>query len=327
MITHILRRSILSLFAATLLSIAYPANSFAQTPQEPAATPAKTTLAVLPFQERGREVEELGGKVADLLLKDLLLDSDLFLVDRQDLKKVLEEQELGKAGLTTPESAARVGQLTGAKVLISGSVFQVGDKLYVVAKLVGTETSRVAGASVKGKPTDDLDQLVTELSRQVVTELRKKEAELIAAPARRDDRIAAIRKSMTGEARPSIWIDVTERHVGQPSVDPAAATELASLLTDLGFTVIDRQAGTKSDADVLLVGEGLSQHAAKNGNLTSVKARVELKAVERTTGRLIASDRQVSIAVDSAELIAAKTALQDSASSLAARIIPRLTKP
>jgi hypothetical protein len=40
--------------------------------------------------------------------------------------------------------------LTGAKVLVTGRVFKTDTELFIVAKIIGTETSRVYGELVKG---------------------------------------------------------------------------------------------------------------------------------------------------------------------------------
>jgi hypothetical protein len=121
-----------------------------------------------------------------------------------------------------------------------------------------------------------------------------------------------------------VYINVEERHVGQATIDPAAETELALYCTELGFKVIDPDEGDKDDADVLLIGEGFSEFAARHGNLISVKSRLEVKAVERKTGRVLAIDRQVTVAVDLTEQIAGKTALQDAAANIADRLLPKI---
>ena len=63
----------------------------------------------------------------------------------------------------------------------------------------------------------------------------------------------------------------------------------------------------------------------RKGNLQSCRARIEIKAREVTSGKIISVDRQTSVAVDLAEHIAAKTALQNGAGELAERLIPKLT--
>ena len=285
------------------------------------------TLAVFPFQERGKEVKDLGSKVTDLMFANLVANPQVYLVERDEIKKLLEELEVSQAGLADPKQSTRVGQLTGAKILVTGSVFQVGDKTYVVAKIIGTETSRVVGASVKGRVSDDLGTLVEQLAKNVGAEIQAQGVQLVAKPETVEDRVAAIAKSIGSDTvKPAVYIDVSERHIGQTVPDPAVETELEKLCTDLGFKVIDRKSGDKSDAQIVITGEGFSQFAARHNNLVSVKARLELKAVDRKSGRVLATDRQTAISVDLAELIASKEALQEAAADIATRLLPAMVK-
>lgn len=281
-------------------------------------------VAIFPFSERGADVKDLGTQTSDLLFANLVNDTNLFLVDREDVKKMLDEQELNLSGLVNPDATTAVGHLTGAKILVTGSVLQSGDKLYLIAKIIGTETSRVFGAVAKGDVGDDLDTLAERLADDVAKTIKDKAESLVAAPRTRDDVVAALKKSLGKGQRPTVFIDIAERHVGQATLDPAAATEISLLCKELGFTVIDSQEGSKRDADLLIVGEGLSEFAARHGNLVSVKARLEIKAVERDGGRLVAVDRQVSVAVDLMEQIAGKSALQSAAAEIAERLLPKI---
>ncbi len=283
-------------------------------------------VAILPFQERGRDTAELGGQVTDLLFAQLVVNPDIYLVEREDIKKLFDEQELNLSGLVNPAQATQVGYLTGAKIIVTGSVLVVGDKLYLVAKIIGTETSRVLGASAKGKVDDDLDGLVESLAEDVATTISEQAKKLVAEPVTHEDRVGAIAEDLGKGDRPTVWIDIPERHVGQTTIDPAAQTELALICTELGFEVIDRKEGNRNAADVLLIGEGFSQFASRHGNLISVKARLEVKALDRATGKVLAVDRQVSVAVDLAEQIAGKTALQEAAATIAGRLLPKIVK-
>jgi len=64
----------------------------------------------------------------------------------------------------------------------------------------------------------------------------------------------------------------------------------------------------------------------QKGNLQSCRARVEIKVRDAATGKIIAEDRQTSVAVDLAENVAAKSALQNAADDLAERIIPQVVQ-
>lgn len=283
--------------------------------------------AVLPFQQRGRDVSERATQVTDLLFAELVTRPELYLVERAELNKILDEQQLSLAGMIDPKSANRVGHLTGAKVLVTGSVMEVNDKLYLVAKIIGTETSRVLGTSVKGNVDGDLGDLVEQLGIKVAKTISDRASEIVAATVSRDDTVTALKKLVGKRAkRPSVFISVTERHVGQATIDPAAQTELMLIFRELGFDVIDPVAGQRSDAKVLILGEGLSEFASRIGDFQSVKARLEIKAIDQSTGKVLAADRHVAMAVDLTEQIAGKSALQEAAAEIAMRVLPSLVK-
>jgi TolB-like protein len=281
-------------------------------------------VAVLPFSERGQEVAEQGQQVTDLMFANLVINPELFLVDRADLETVLEEQELSLSGAVKSDEAVQVGQLTGAKVLVTGSVMQVGSSRYVIAKIIGTETSRVLGASVKGLVSDELDGLVEQLAEKVGVSITERAGELVAKQVTREDRIAALTKKLGKGKRPALSISIPEEHVGQVTVDPAAETEMTVFATESGFKVFDTKSGGTAKSDIRIVGEAFSEFSGRRGNLISVKARLEVKAIDRASGRILASDRQVTVAVDLAEQIAAKTALQEAGARIAERMLVKL---
>src|SRR3954453_5262499 len=114
-----------------------------------AAAPAPLTLAILDFESREDALKDLGPKIANLLNAHLSTDANLILVERTELDKALGEQELGISGTVSTDTAAKIGHLTGAKVIITGRAFKVDKDLMIVVKVIGTETSRVYGEMVK----------------------------------------------------------------------------------------------------------------------------------------------------------------------------------
>jgi len=293
----------------------------------PAAGPGAASLyptALLPFQERGAEVRDQAAKVTELLFA--LLSVDLNLVDRADIDKALGELETSASGLVDQSQAVRVGQLTGARILITGSIMKVEKKTYLVAKIIGTETSRVVGASVKGDEQNSLDGLVEQLAARITETANARAGELVAKPAKPEDRVAALKEKLGDAKRPLLAITVTERHVGQATIDPAAQTELILLCRETGFEVIDSKVGRIEKADIIIEGEGFSEFALRRGNLVSVKARVEVKARDTATDRILAVDRQNAIVVDLTEQNAGKAALEKAAAEIAERLLPKLVK-
>lgn len=80
-------------------------------------------VAVFNFESHDEAVRGLGPKVSDLIDANLSAEPNIITVERAELNKVLGEQELGLSGTVNPDTAAKVGNLTGAKVLVTGRVF------------------------------------------------------------------------------------------------------------------------------------------------------------------------------------------------------------
>jgi hypothetical protein len=96
------------------------------------------------------------------------------------------------------------------------------------------------------------------------------------------------------------------------------------MLQQCGFTVVDGLSTNKPAIEI--TGEALSEFGMRKGNLVSCRARIEIKAREVASGKILLLDRQTSVAVDLAEHIAAKTALQNGADELAERVLPKLVQ-
>jgi len=280
------------------------------------------TVAVFDFESKDEAVRDLGPKVATIINAALSAEPSVITVERAELEKILSEKELGLSGTVSPETAAKVGHLTGAKVLVTGRVFKVDKDTMVVAKVIGTETSRVYGEMVKGGPSASIADLATDLAKKIGATVAAKGDTLVAKVESHENRISRIKQSLKKEKLPVVAIRIAERHFGGPTIDPAAETELSKVLQECGFSLTDAKSDTKPDIEI--EGEALSELGMRKGNLTSCKARVEIKVRQREGGKLLVVDRQTSVAVDLSEQLAAKTALQNAGMDLAERIAPKI---
>lgn len=293
-------------------------------PAGAAAAAAPLTVAVLDFKTTGSVSNELGSQSATLLNAMLSAEPDLILVERAELKQLLSEQELGLSGTVNSATAAKVGQLTGAKVLVTGRVFKAGKEQFLVAKVLSTETSRVYGSIAKGGADATISDLVTELSVKVGEVLREKGGTLVAKVLTQADLVAKIKAAIGDGQRPLLSIKIPEVHFGTPTVDPAAETEIGLIAAKCGFKLVDEKSSERARFEI--TGEAFSERGIRLGNLISCKARVEIKVRDRSTGRLAVVDRQTTVAVDLSEQIAAKNALQSAGAKLAERILVAIGK-
>jgi TolB-like protein len=289
------------------------------------ATPQDVlTVAVFDFDSKDEAVSGLGPKVATLVNANLSAEPQIITVERAELEKVLGEQELGLSGTVNPDSAAKIGQLTGAKVLVTGRVFKADDQTIIVAKVIGTETSRVYGEMVQGPPTKTIVDLSSDLAKKIASVVSEKSDTLLAKAETREERIAKIKQALAGKILPVVSVKMNEKHYGPYIIDPAVQTELSVILQQCGFTLADNDSTNKPAIEI--TGDAFSAYGMQKGNLISCKSRIEIKIRDITTGNILAVDRQTSVGVDIAEQTAAKTAIENAADVLAERVIPKLGK-
>ena len=291
--------------------------------QGKSANPARR-IDDVPRIKEDENKSDLGQKVSTMLFAELAASPTLVLVEREEIDKVIDELELSLSRIIDPASANQIGRMTGAKVLISGSVMRVESSLYVIAKIIGTETTRVLGASAKGPIEDGITPLVEKVAKDIAIAIEQRSQSLLPKVKSEAERIELIRTKIAGMERPTVSIKVSELHFSRRAIDPAAETELSLIFKELGFTVLDSATEEGKKADVELTGEGMAEFAIRRKNLVSVKARVEIKATDKRSKQVLAADRQSTMAVDLTEIIAGKSALQQAALEIAERIIPKL---
>ena len=275
------------------------------------------TVAVLPFEARGRQAEneQAGKSVADLLFVSLLENGGIDLVERADLDKALNELHLSAVGLTSPESQLQLGRLVGAKILISGSLFETGGKKYVVAKVIGTETSRVLGCSVNGR--GEYADLAPELAKKVAKVLEKDVDKLL--PAKITERSALDKLSeVRGNGR-TVYLSISE-DIQVSAPDPASEIELKKLLLALGFEVVD----TRSKAAFAIICEAVASNAGQYQKFNSASARVELSIYSGKDNKLLAAGAVKETVASATYIVAAKDAIAQATLRLAGQLLTHI---
>ncbi len=263
------------------------------------------SVAVLNFQDGSRELEGVGTSVSALLQVQLTIHSGAMLVERAELNEVLAEQELTLSDAVTPAQAAKVAQLTGAEVLISGRVFNVQDRVHLVAKVISSSTSRVFGATASYDNGEPLDGAVEKLATDVAKILKDRNADLRGGASleeRTNAEVAALLKDKPGK---KFYIHIPESIIRVIVPDPAAQTEIAGMLEAAGW----KSVATAEEAEIIIRGEAFAETAIRRGNLWFTRARLEF-TVTNSKGEVLKTDRIVSGNVDLAQAVGAKGALQ-----------------
>jgi hypothetical protein len=283
---------------------------------------APLTVAVIDFAASDEKLKAMTEEAPILLSAALSSSPQVWMVERESIDKILAEQTLKLSGLTDPTNVVSTGRLLGAKVLVTGRVIHSGNNVNVVAKIMSTSTSRVFGETVKASDSGSLEPAMTELSEKIAKLLVAHRAVFDPVMPKREDRIARLREALHGKKLPSVSISIPEESLPRPVVDPAVETEFGKIVLELGGTVIDAKSG--QTPDIRISGEAFSQLGTRRGQLIAARARIEIKATRVADGTVMAIDRETGVAVDIADAVAGKTALQETALTLAERVLPQL---
>ena len=273
------------------------------------------TVAVLPFESRDRQAAstDTGKSVAELLNVALMESGNADMVERAELDAALNELQLSAVGLTSKDSQVKLGRFIGAKILITGSLFKSGSKNFVIVKIIGTETSRVLGASASG--TEDFTDLVPMLAPKVSAILEKQSAKLLPKEQNGETVSAQLKKTVQGKQR-KVFVSVKE-DIAVTVPDPAAETELKKLLLALDFQVVN----TREEADFAVIGEAVAANAGNFHKFTSASARLELSVYNKDK-KLLATGAARETLAGGTYIIAAKEAIAQTALKLAGDFFP-----
>lgn len=115
------------------------------------ATPCaakQINILVHPFENTGdKEYSWISAGITDTVITDLTSIRDISVVSNQDRKKVLEELKLTQSGLVEEDKIIKIGKLTGAQVIFTGSYLVSGNRIRVHARLVNVETGKVENST------------------------------------------------------------------------------------------------------------------------------------------------------------------------------------
>lgn len=154
----------------------------------------------------------------------------------------------------------------------------------------------------------------------------------------------ALKVFLAGKGDPRVVVIIPEVILRRTVPDPASQTEIARVLVNAGYRVVDdaqtrelaqreivrngqldaqalRDIATRFRADVLITGEAFAEEKGAVLGQRGYSARLELKAVDLASGQVFFSDAYTSTGLGMTDAVAGKTALQNTA-QLAAPALP-----
>lgn len=121
-------------------------------------------VTVLDFMDLQGNTTELGRYLAEQVTVDFVMAKrDFSVLDRANLKRILDEHKLTTTGLVNPENAKKLGMFAGVDAMIFGTIVPGGGNVSVVVKVITTESAEVVGGA---KTKFKIDETVQKLLEQ-----------------------------------------------------------------------------------------------------------------------------------------------------------------
>ncbi|HTR21035.1 MAG TPA: CsgG/HfaB family protein [Gemmatimonadales bacterium] len=127
-------------------------------------------LAVFAFDNGGsygadkEDYDALQRGFAGMLIAELAANPALRLVERDNVQKLLDEQNLAASGRVDAQTAAKVGKLVGARYAIVGDFVELSGQFNVSARVVNVETSEIMKVASERNTRDHLFDIVRALA-------------------------------------------------------------------------------------------------------------------------------------------------------------------
>lgn len=274
-------------------------------------------------------------RVALHLSNSLSSIDNVVMLERDSLSTLVDERTLGNSLMAGIDQTERGIGIRGAQYLLGGSVLEHNGDVHLFGKLI-----RVADGSMRAFKARSRHDLIDGLANIAASEVQSLINTWLPITESDSDqkvsRMLALASRLDAFDKPTLSISIEEQHsrrrvadrarnrAGSQVIDPAAETEFLVFSSESGFPIVDKDPRFEKYVDVLILGEGFTEVSYRNGSALGVTARLEVKAISRLTGRLLAVDRQTSVAVAGSELIGSKDALAKAAASVAERMLPKL---
>ncbi|HTI04949.1 MAG TPA: CsgG/HfaB family protein [Gemmatimonadales bacterium] len=131
-------------------------------------------IAVFPFNNGGsygqgkEDFDALERGIAGMMISELAQNPAARVVERQEVQRLLDEQNLGTAGRVDPQTAAKVGKLVGARYAVMGTFIDFYGDFRIDVRLVNVETGEIVKTESDKMQRDHLFDMIRNISAQLM---------------------------------------------------------------------------------------------------------------------------------------------------------------
>jgi tetratricopeptide (TPR) repeat protein len=200
-------------------------------------------ILVYPFTNTGNAgFSWISAGMTDTVVADLGRLTGIMVISNEDRRKAVQEIELGQTGLLDEKTTARVGKMTGADVIFTGSYSVSGGNIRVIAKLLKVETGSMENTVKLDGTLDGIFDLQDKIVYSLIAESAKIKIPYIKTPGITDKE----KELLAGKKKPDISAyELYSRGLELQDTNPAEAMKFfkKALKVDGNYVEALREAG------------------------------------------------------------------------------------
>jgi TolB-like protein len=131
-------------------------------------------IAVLPFNNGGsygqgkEDFDALERGIAGMMISELAQNPAARVVERQEIQRLVDEQNLGAQGRVEGNTAAKIGKLVGARYMVMGTFVDFYGDFRVDVRLINTETGEVVKTESERMQRDHLYDIIRNVAGRLM---------------------------------------------------------------------------------------------------------------------------------------------------------------
>lgn len=131
-------------------------------------------IAVFPFSNGGsygqgkEDFDALERGIAGMMISELSQNPAARVVERQEIQRLIDEQNLTAQNRVDPQTAAKIGKLVGARYVVLGNFIDFYGDFRVDVRLVNTETSEIIKTESERMQRDHMFDIIRNIAARLM---------------------------------------------------------------------------------------------------------------------------------------------------------------
>lgn len=130
---------------------------------------AQVTVAIVDFENQTNHfyLDAWSQRIPEFLRTELSKSDQLILVDRHNIKAILNEQKFSMTGLTDSSEVLEIGKMLSAQYIITGILHEYQGKYRIDASVIQVASGKMISEKVESQSEDALDKMVAMLGNNL----------------------------------------------------------------------------------------------------------------------------------------------------------------